>query len=112
MTRPLLGHFASKVATPSFLAEYSVISGNPSIPHGHSCDRYHLNGDRVKSHRQMTIGLASSGWIYDHRAQLLPDEIEEEPGGAFQEMEIGGYQRRPDLRVGDRVLVILYFPSG
>jgi hypothetical protein len=44
--------------------------------------------------------------------KLLPDEIEQEPGGAFQEMEIGGYQPRPDLGVGERFLLTLYFPSG
>jgi hypothetical protein len=44
--------------------------------------------------------------------KLSPDEAFENPDGAFERKEMGGYKNRPDLSTGDRVIVRLYFPSG
>jgi hypothetical protein len=44
--------------------------------------------------------------------KLLPGEVFENPEGPFQESEIGAYHPRPDLHLGDRVIVRLYFGSG
>ena len=43
--------------------------------------------------------------------KLLPGQVFENPPGAFQEQEIGNFPPKPDLRVGDRVMVRLYFPG-
>jgi hypothetical protein len=44
--------------------------------------------------------------------KLWRGEVFENLEGPFQRQEIGGYQARPDYRLGDRVIVRLYFPSG
>jgi hypothetical protein len=44
--------------------------------------------------------------------RLPAGEVFENPAGPYQEKEIGNYQPRPDLRLGDRVIVRLHWPSG
>jgi hypothetical protein len=44
--------------------------------------------------------------------KLSPGEVFENRDGPFQRSEIGGYIARRDLKLGDRVIVECYFPSG
>jgi hypothetical protein len=44
--------------------------------------------------------------------KLSPGEFFENPEGPFQRQEIGAYHPRPDLHLGDRIIVQLYFPGG
>jgi hypothetical protein len=40
--------------------------------------------------------------------KLLPGKVFENPEGAFQRQEKGGYIASPDLHLGDRVIVRVY----